>query len=265
MGREWSDHELERLREHGPQGTSKDLVRLFPGRTAKAINNTRIKHGIPAPGRDHPSRLKHGQSKRNESDATPTYMSWNGMITRCYRKAHHNYERYGGRGIKVCDRWRHSFGAFLEDMGARPTGLTLNRTDNDGDYEPGNCEWADAVEQATNRESTCLITVDGVVLSIAEWARRKGLKETTLARRLKHGWLPEEAIKTPLSPRTIDTGCPTCGVAAGAVCRSMRTGSEMGKYHQTRRDQAKRGSTLTPPDEVNQGLRQPLAALGDRG
>lgn len=83
---------------------------------------------------------------------SPTYLSWQGMKKRCLDLRHKHYSNYGGRGVTVCDRWMH-FENFLADMGKRPAGLTLERINNDGNYEPSNCKWATWKEQAQNKRS----------------------------------------------------------------------------------------------------------------
>jgi hypothetical protein len=90
----------------------------------------------------------HGHWSANK--ATRTYVSWRAMRTRCLNPASDKYAAYGGRGITVCARWRH-FENFLADMGERPKGLTLDRRNNEGNYEPANCRWATAKEQRLNR------------------------------------------------------------------------------------------------------------------
>lgn len=92
----------------------------------------------------------HGHRGHENGQRTPTYNSWRAMIERCTYARHPFYPDYGGRGINVCDRWRR-FAAFLEDMGERPAGHTIDRDDVDGHYEPGNCKWSDRYQQRWNR------------------------------------------------------------------------------------------------------------------
>lgn len=97
-------------------------------------------------------KLKHGHFKGGNSGRTPTYNSWRMMKTRCNNNRHSSYPNYGAIGIKVCTRW-NEFSNFLEDMGARPYGKTLDRINPYGNYEPANCRWATAKQQAGNKRA----------------------------------------------------------------------------------------------------------------
>lgn len=93
--------------------------------------------------------IRHGAA--SHSSRSPEYRSWQSMLTRCYNKKYHRFDRYGGRGITVCDRWRESFENFLTDMGSRSTGTSIDRFPNpNGNYEPSNCRWATRVQQRNN-------------------------------------------------------------------------------------------------------------------
>lgn len=117
------------------------------------------------------------------------------MIKRCTDKTYANYHRYGGRGITICERW-NDYRNFLEDMGVKPTGTTLERTDNDGNYELYNCRWATPYEQATNRSNNHLITCNGITYTITDWARVLDISESTIRRRLDAGVSIEDALST---------------------------------------------------------------------
>lgn len=99
--------------------------------------------------------LKHGHNRTASSKPTSTYRTWQGMHTRCNNPLNHDYSNYGGRGIKVCERWK-SFENFLSDMGEKPPNLTLDRINNDGDYEPLNCRWTTrSVQNSNQRKRLC--------------------------------------------------------------------------------------------------------------
>lgn len=126
-----------------------------------------------------------------------TYRTWEGMRYRCNSSSCRAYRRYGGRGISICERW-NEFANFLADMGVRPPGLTLDRIDNDGNYEPGNCRWATVGQQARNRGSCRFVVVNGERMNVEVAARTYGLGVTTLCGRLDAGWPDEIAVKHPL-------------------------------------------------------------------
>jgi hypothetical protein len=123
------------------------------------------------------------------------------MLERCYNPKQKYYKNYGGRGIKVCARWRKSFENFLEDMGRRPPKMTLNRIDNDGDYTPKNCNWATRKEQMRNSRLARILEYEGEKRSVPEWATKLGLPKRVIHSRLFAGWPVERALGTPYAPR----------------------------------------------------------------
>ncbi len=141
---------------------------------------------------------RHGHSSSGGSrKPSPTYSSWSSMIARCYEPRCNGYERYGGRGITVSDRWRGDggFERFLADVGERPSRAhSLDRIDNDRPYEPGNVRWVTPKEQQRNRRDNVRVSAFGREATLAEWSERTGIPDYQIARRLKSGWPAEQAL-----------------------------------------------------------------------
>lgn len=143
------------------------------------------------------------RSSTSRNPRPPEYGPWHDMIRRCYDSRRKNYRHYGGRGIKVCDRWRQSFEAFLEDMGPRPSPKhSIDRyPNNDGNYEPDNCRWATQGEQLRNYSRTRHVTYNGRTQCIADWAVEMKLPAQTLYTRIREGWDAARALTTPAPGR----------------------------------------------------------------
>jgi hypothetical protein len=120
------------------------------------------------------------------------------MHRRCYQPSQRGYANYGGKGVRVIERW-HTFEAFLADMGEQPDGLTLERKDAALHYSKNNCEWASRLRQARNKTNSRWIEYAGETLCLSEWAERFGIKPKTLRARLDdYGWPIEQALHTPV-------------------------------------------------------------------
>ena len=132
---------------------------------------------------------------------TPEYETWWHMILRCHDEKQTGYRRYGGRGISVCDSWRNSFDAFFADMGPRPSDKhSIDRIDNDGNYEPSNCRWATKKEQSRNTRCNHHVTINGTTKTIAEWSEISGISWSGIYNRVKKGW-PEHLLLSALGRR----------------------------------------------------------------
>lgn len=135
--------------------------------------------------------IKHGMRKTTE------YNSWNNMKARCLNKNNHKYPNYGNRGIKVCDSWLESFENFYKDMGNKPKDKSIERIDNNGNYEPKNCRWATPKEQARNTRRNFLITYKGETKCLAEWSEILKIDYKKLIYRTKYtDWSIERAFTT---------------------------------------------------------------------
>ncbi len=144
----------------------------------------------------------HGESSMGGSHkATKEYMAWHGMKDRCLRENHPDYHNYGGRGITVCEEWMNSYETFLADMGRCPRGMSLDRKDNNAGYSKENCRWATLEEQNSNQRKNIFLAHDGITLTIAQWARKIGMKKITLWQRVnRFGYSTEEALTAPVTP-----------------------------------------------------------------
>lgn len=129
---------------------------------------------------------------------TPEYSTWKHMKGRCQNPTDANFADYGGRGIKVCDRWQN-FDNFLEDMGQRPaSGWSIERDDVDGNYEPGNCFWTPPGTQQGNQRRTHRVEVNGVEMSLHAAAVLLGKNPVTVQNRVRLGWSPDDALHQPV-------------------------------------------------------------------
>lgn len=134
------------------------------------------------------THTKHGMVE------TPEHAAWKDMKARCLNPNAQNYNRYGGRGITICSRWLQSFQNFFDDMGKRPKGMTLERKENNGNYEPGNCIWADRFQQANNTRRNRFIEFNGERHTVSQWARIKGVPRFKIRDLLDSGKDPQKVL-----------------------------------------------------------------------
>ncbi len=136
----------------------------------------------------------HGMSK------TLMFTTWIGILHRCNCKTSRDYPKYGGRGIKVCERWANSFENFMKDMGPKPSRLhSLDRfPDNNGPYSPENCRWATPKEQNNNTRTNRILTLNGESKTVTQWSECLGIVRSTIFKRLAMGWSDEKALSTKL-------------------------------------------------------------------
>lgn len=137
----------------------------------------------------------HGHAIRAKG-RSPTYRTWQAMVTRCTNIAVKSYEDYGARGISVCARWM-LFENFLADMGEKPPGMSIERVDNNKGYYPDNCKWATKLEQARNTRANRYVEYRGKTMTQAEFAKAIGHNQSTVSYRLRSGWTPEQVASIP--------------------------------------------------------------------
>ncbi len=176
-------------------------------------------------------KLRHGYLKVGQE--LGEYRVWRRMIDRCSKsplsKPTHTHKNYVDRGIKVCERWLNSFEDFYNDLGPRPSkNHSLDRINNDGNYEPNNCRWATNKEQCNNRRSNRFIDINGEVKTLKQWSEKYNIKYCSLQARLYSGWGIEDALKIPIN---------------------SPAANEKAKLIRAQKDQTRRKSREHPPEE----------------
>jgi len=147
------------------------------------------------------------------------YHVWASMKDRCYNKNNKAYPDYGGRGITVCDRWRDSYATFASDMGDRPDGTSIDRIDNDGNYEPGNCKWSTRQEQQRNQRRAVYVTIENTVYRAIELSEKYRLKTDTIVSRAAKG-LPFNECVQKEKHRSTDTSAAVAAKKAKAAAKT---------------------------------------------
>lgn len=185
-------------------------------------------------------------------------VSWTGMLGRCLDPKNERYAGYGGRGIGVCGEWL-SFERFYADMGDRPAGYSIERKDNNGNYEPGNCKWATPREQMNNTRRNVYIEHQGQRRTIAEWSRVTGLKTGTIRARLRRKWSLDDVFsldtrrvfKRPRATRPLkDCSVPGCGrPCARELCKRHQLARWAGRPLRAGEGN-RRGAKLTDADVI---------------
>jgi len=170
--------------------------------TKKVISSCNLKSGhTKSCGCLQKERSIEGSTKHGHTSGAFTSQTYNCWVCMIYRCSDLSNKHYGGRGIMVCRRWR-KFENFLKDMGECPEGHSIDRIDNDGNYEPGNCKWATRQEQARNKRNNHLITHDGRTQCLTDWAEELNINVYTLSFRLNEAnWPTEEALTTPVGQK----------------------------------------------------------------
>lgn len=177
-----------------------------------------VNHARSMLAADNPA-YSHGHNRRGHRSSE--YISWANMITRCSNQRGKDYLAYGAKGIKVCERWR-LFANFLTDMGARPSGTSIDRIDGTRGYEPGNCRWATRKEQNSNRRNVHQITIGGETASVAEWARRAGVHENTVYARIRRGVPHGELFSPAVNHNAIQRALAAVLKHADVIRRAVR-------------------------------------------
>lgn len=196
---------FHRLIVLGPIGKTNDghilwLCQCDCGNTSRVGSNGLRPNGVKSCGCQSIEAVKLAKTTHGLK-GHPLYYAWSSIVQRCTNPSSKKYPDWGGRGITVCDEWRHDFQAFYDHVSELPhcgeEGYSLDRVDNNLGYSPGNVRWATWTEQHRNRRDNHLITFDGKTQCLQAWADETGISQTTLSYRFNEGWSAERALTTP--------------------------------------------------------------------
>ena len=174
------------------------VCRCACGEVKSVMTQNLLKGDVQSCGRGmcHPNAKHGGRINRD-----PEYSAWCSIKQRCYSPTCPNFARWGGRGIKMCDQWLNNYEQFLADVGRKPSpDHTLDRRNNDGNYEPGNVRWVTATVQQNNKRTNRIVEFNGRKQSVGMWATEMGVHRNLILRRLNKGWSVQRAITE--KPRT---------------------------------------------------------------
>lgn len=176
------------------------ICRCDCGNTRKIAQNT-LRSGQSRSCGCLRTRLTHGHAVGHRT--TPEYHAWIAMRQSCSNPSCTAYPRYGGRGVRVCERWQESFANFLADVGKRPSAdHVFSRRDKKGHFEPTNVHWILRSTRSRSRRNNRILEYNGQKRSVAEWAEMKGIHPRTVGSRLDRGWTIEQALETPVKSRS---------------------------------------------------------------
>lgn len=198
--REWANPTIRKRRSDGISHGNKKRYEDPAERQKQSERRKRalLRPDIREANRKHLENARKKRKPTHGLSKTAEYTIWDAMIQRCTNPNNVSYQNYGGRGIRVHDEWigPGGFLKFFACLGRRSPRYTLGRIDNDGNYEPGNVRWETRMQQMRNWRRNRMVTIDGLTLHLAEWARRIGVTDSALSYRIKQGW-PDKDLKRP--------------------------------------------------------------------
>lgn len=180
---------FNRLTIIGRNGFDKRVTVKCDCGTVKTAVLAQVKNGQAKSCGCFKKEIDQNRFKIHGMSSSAEYTSWTGMISRCECITNKKYHLYGGRGITVCDRWRHSFENFFNDMGPKPNSkFSIDRIDVNGNYEPSNCRWADQKTQCRNKRTTVFIENNGEKIKLSDYVEKRGVSYQTIASRIENNY-----------------------------------------------------------------------------